>query len=87
MFTLFESYEPFFNMDYCNTFFRKLSFRERRDQLFSESVAFAMGNEPFAQIRIPANQHAYTGVSLGIMISFFISAGIIPNVTNAIHVE
>lgn len=87
MFTPFESYEPFFNIDYCNPFFRKLSFRERTDQLFSESVAFAMGNEPFAQIRIPANQHAYSGVSLGIMIAFFISAGILPNVTNVINVE
>lgn len=80
VFTPIESYDPFFNMDYVAPGFRKISFLEKKD--VCESVVSAFENEvPFAEIQIPRGGAIFTVVGLGVMVAFFLSVGLVPNVS------
>jgi hypothetical protein len=81
VFTDINTYEPFFHPYYKPSFLKKLHFLERND--ISESLSDAFGNEqPFAEITIPASGHALKSVSLGVMVSVFLSLGILPTSSN-----
>ena len=86
LFAPFDSYDPFFNMEYSAPGFRRVSFVERND--ISASVVSALGNElPFAEITIPASGNVLKAVGLGVMVAFFLVVGLVPNVSGAINVQ
>ena len=86
LFTPFDSYDPFFKMDYYAPGFHRVGFVERND--VSASVESSFGNElPFADITIPASGPVLKAVGLGVMIAFFLSVGLVPNVSGAINVQ
>ena len=77
-FAPFDSYDPFFSMEYYAPGFNRISFVESRD--VSASVESAMKNEhPFAGITIPASGPALKAVGLGLMIVIFLAVGIVPD--------
>lgn len=86
LFAPFDSYDPFFNMEYYAPGFRRVGFVERND--VSASVVSALGNElPFAEITIPASGHVLKAVGLGVMVAFFLAVGLVPNVSGSINVQ
>lgn len=86
LFSLFDSYEPFFNMEYIAPGFRRLCLVERND--VSALVESTMENElPFSGITIPASGPVLKSVSLGVMVAFFLAFGLVPNVSEAINVQ
>ena len=79
-----ESFESFFNMEYCAPGFNRVCFVERND--ISASVESAMVNElPFADINIPASGHVLKAVGLGVIVAFLLSVGLVPDVSGAIY--
>lgn len=85
LFTPFDSYYPFFNMEYYAPGFRRVCFVDRSD--VSASVVSALENElPFAEITIPASGNVLKAVGLGVMVAFFLAVGLVQNVSNAINV-
>lgn len=84
LFTPFESYDSFFDMNYYAPGFRRVGFVEIND--VSASVESAFGNEPpFADIEIPASGPVLKAVGLGVMVAFFLAVGLVPNVSGAIN--
>lgn len=85
LFAPLDSYDAFLNMHYYAPGFRRLCFVERND--VSASVESAFGNElPFAEIKIPASGNVLKAVGLGVMVSFFLAVGLVPNVSGAINI-
>lgn len=85
LFSPFDSYDPFFFMDHYEPGFRRVSFVERND--VSASVESAFGNEhPFAEIQIPASGNVLKAAGLGVMVSFFLAVGIVPNISGGINI-
>lgn len=86
LFSPLESYDPFFYMDYYAPGFRRIGFVERND--VSTSVEGAFVNEaPFADITIPAEGPALKAVSIGVMVAFFLTVGLVPNFSDVINVQ
>lgn len=80
-FAPFNSYRPFLDMSHYERGFRRIGFVETTD--VSASVMSAFENEnPFAEITIPTSGPALRSVGLGLMISFFLSVGIVPGSGN-----
>ncbi|XXG68939.1 hypothetical protein AAC387_Pa06g1921 [Persea americana] len=76
----FDSYEPFFDMDYYASGYRRVGFIEGND--VSASVELAFGNEhPFAEITIPSSGLVLKAVGLGVMVAFFLAVGLVPDVS------
>jgi hypothetical protein len=86
LFAPLDSYDPFFNMDYCAPDFSRVGFVERND--VSASVVSALENEPpFAEITIPASGHVLKAVGLGVMVAFFLAVGLVPNYSCGIQLQ
>lgn len=88
LFRRFETYDPFFNMEmeYYLPGFRRVCFVEIND--VSASVESAFSEEvPFAEIKIPASGPLLKAVGLGVMVAFFLTVGIVPNIYGDINVE
>lgn len=84
LFAIFDSYDPFFKMDYYAPYFHRISFVEKKD--VSESVMSALKNEhPFAEITIPASGNVLKSVGLGVMVAFFLAVGLVPNLSGEIN--
>lgn len=74
-----DTYEPFFNMEYSAPGYSKAAFVERNDDSASVVSAF-LKEHPFAEITIPASGTVLKAVGLGLMVAFFITVGLVPNV-------
>lgn len=81
LFSPFDSYDPFFNMEYHPANFRRVCFVESQDVSASVTAAF-VNEHPFAEITIPASGPVLKAVGLGVMIAFFMAVGIVPGAIN-----
>lgn len=86
LFAPLESYTPFFDMQHYAPGYQRIGFVERND--VASSVASAFQNDvPFADISIPASGRMLTAIGLGVMVAFFLTVGIVPNINGPVGVQ
>lgn len=74
----FDTYEPFFNMEYSAPGYSRAGFVERNNS--ASAVSAFWKEQPFAEITIPASGPVLKAVGLGVMVAFLITVGLVPNV-------
>lgn len=86
LFAPLESYTPFFDMQHYAPNFKRIGFVERND--VAPAVASAFQNDvPFAEISIPASGRMLTAIGLGVMVAFFLTVGIVPDINGPLDVQ
>lgn len=76
LFTPIVTYDPFFNVDYIAPNFNSVEFTAASD--ISEQINSAYSNvPPLSEIRVPASGIVFRNVCLGVIIAFFITAGVV----------